>query len=50
MIQAVYSRPPVQLAALAPLVSAAYHDGDPQARSIVGRAAAALVATLGDWR
>jgi glucosamine kinase len=50
VIQAVYSRPPVQLAALAPLVSAAYHDGDPQARSIVERAAAALVATLGRVR
>jgi len=50
VIQAVYSRPPVQLAALAPLVSAAYHDGDPQARSIVERAAAALLATVGRVR
>jgi glucosamine kinase len=50
VIQAVYSHPPVQLAALAPLVSAAYHDGDPQARSIVERAAAALLATVGQVR
>jgi glucosamine kinase len=50
VIQAVYSDPPVQLAALAPLVSAAYHDGDPQARSIVERAAAALLATVGRVR
>jgi glucosamine kinase len=50
VIQAVYSHPPVQLAALAPLVSAAYHDGDPQARSIVERAAAALLATVGRVR
>jgi glucosamine kinase len=50
VIQAVYSRPAVHLAALAPLVSAAYHDGDPQARSIVERAAAALLATLGRIR
>ena len=50
VIQAVYSRPGVQLAALAPLVSAAYHDGDPEARSIVERAAAALLATLGRVR
>ena len=42
--------PPVQLSALAPLVSAAYHDGDPQARSIVERAAAALLATVGRVR
>jgi len=46
VIQAVNSRPGVQLSALAPLVSAAYRDGDPQARSIVERAAAALLATL----
>jgi len=46
VIQAVYSRPGVDLSALAPLVSAAYRDGDPQARSIVERAAAALLATL----
>jgi glucosamine kinase len=50
VIQVVYSHPPVQLAALAPLVSAAYHDGDPQARSIVERAAAALLATVGRVR
>jgi glucosamine kinase len=50
VIQAVYSHPPVQLAALAPLVSAAWHDGDPQARSIVERAAAALLATVGRVR
>jgi N-acetylglucosamine kinase-like BadF-type ATPase len=50
VIQAVYSHPPVQLAALAPLVSAAYHDGDPEARSIVERAAAALLATVGQVR
>jgi glucosamine kinase len=46
VIQAVNSRPGVQLSALAPLVTAAYRDGDPQARSIVERAAAALLATL----
>jgi len=46
VIQAVYSRPGVHLSALAPLVSAAYRDGDPQARAIVERAAAALLATL----
>jgi N-acetylglucosamine kinase-like BadF-type ATPase len=50
VIQAVNSRPGVDLAALAPLVSAAYRDGDPQARSIVERAAAALLATLGRIR
>jgi N-acetylglucosamine kinase-like BadF-type ATPase len=46
VIQAVNSRPGVELAALAPLVSAAYRAGDPQARSIVERAATALLATL----
>jgi len=46
VIKAVYSRPGVQLSALAPLVSAAYRDGDPQAQAIVERAAAALLATL----
>jgi N-acetylglucosamine kinase-like BadF-type ATPase len=50
VIQAVHSRPGVRLSALAPLVSAAYRDGDPEARSIVERAAAALVATLGRVR
>jgi N-acetylglucosamine kinase-like BadF-type ATPase len=50
LIQAVNSRPGVELSALAPLVSAAYRDGDPQARSIVERAAAALLATLGRIR
>jgi N-acetylglucosamine kinase-like BadF-type ATPase len=50
VIQVVNSRPGVELSALAPLVSAAYRDGDPQARSIVDRAAAALVATLGRIR
>jgi glucosamine kinase len=47
VIQVVNSRPGVQLSALAPLVSAAYRAGDPQAQSILERAAAALVATLG---
>jgi len=46
VIQAVNSRPGVQLSALAPLVTAAYRYGDPKARSIVERAAAALLATL----
>jgi glucosamine kinase len=46
VIQAVHSRPGVQLSALAPLVSAAYREGDPEARSIVERAAAALLTTL----
>jgi glucosamine kinase len=50
VIEAVHSRPGVQLSALAPLVSAAYRDGDPEARSIVERAAAALLATLGRIR
>jgi glucosamine kinase len=50
VIEAVHSRPGVELSALAPLVSAAYRDGDPQARSIVDRAAAALLATLGRIR
>jgi glucosamine kinase len=50
VIRAVHSRPGVELSALAPLVSAAYRDGDPQARSIVERAAAALLATLGRIR
>ena len=50
MIEAVNSRPGVQLSALAPLVSAAYRDGDPEARSIVERAAAALLTTLGRIR
>jgi N-acetylglucosamine kinase-like BadF-type ATPase len=47
VIQAVNSRPGVRLSALAPLVTAAYRMGDPQAQSIVERAAAALLATLG---
>jgi glucosamine kinase len=47
VIQAVNSRPGVRLSALAPLVTAAYRTGDPQAQSIVERAAAALLATLG---
>ena len=47
VIQAVNSLPGVRLSALAPLVTAAYRTGDPQARSIVERAAAALLATLG---
>jgi N-acetylglucosamine kinase-like BadF-type ATPase len=47
VIQVVNSRPGVQLSALAPLVTAAYRVGDPQAESIVERAASALVATLG---
>jgi len=46
VIQAVNSRPGVRLSALAPLVTAAYRVGDPQAQSIVERAAAALQATL----
>jgi N-acetylglucosamine kinase-like BadF-type ATPase len=46
VIEAVYARPGVQLSALAPLVSAAYREGDPEARSIVERAAAALLTTL----
>ena len=46
VIQVVNSRPGVQLSALAPLVTAAYRAGDPQAQSIVQRAAAALAATL----
>jgi N-acetylglucosamine kinase-like BadF-type ATPase len=50
VIQAVNSRSGVELSALAPLVSAAYRDGDPQARSIVERAAAALLSTLGRIR
>jgi glucosamine kinase len=47
VIQVVNSRPGVQLSALAPLVTAAYRAGDPQAQSIVERAATALAATLG---
>jgi N-acetylglucosamine kinase-like BadF-type ATPase len=47
VIHVVNSRPGVQLSALAPLVTAAYRSGDPQALSIVERAAAALQATLG---
>jgi glucosamine kinase len=46
VIQAVNSLPGVRLSALAPLVTAAYRTGDPQAQSIVERAAAALLATL----
>jgi N-acetylglucosamine kinase-like BadF-type ATPase len=46
VIQVVNSRPGVQLSELAPLVTAAYRAGDPQAQSIVERAAAALMATL----
>jgi len=46
VIQGVNSRPGVQLSALAPLVTAAYRAGDPEAHSIVERAAAALLATL----
>ena len=47
VIQAVNSGPGVRLSALAPLVTAAYRVGDPEAHSIVERAAAALEATLG---
>jgi glucosamine kinase len=47
VIQVVNSRPGVQLSALAPLVTAAYRAGDPEAHSIVERAATALQATLG---
>jgi len=50
VIQAVNARPGVELSVLAPLVSAAYRAGDPQARSIVEGAAAALLATLGRIR
>jgi N-acetylglucosamine kinase-like BadF-type ATPase len=50
VIRAVNSRPGIELSALAPLVSAAYRGGDPQARSIVERAAAALLTTLGRIR
>ena len=50
VIQAVNARPGVELSALAPLVSSAYRDGDPQARLIVEGAAAALLATLGRIR
>jgi glucosamine kinase len=50
VIEAVNSRAGVQLSALAPLVSAAYRKGDPEARSIVERAAAALLTTLGRIR
>jgi glucosamine kinase len=50
VIEVVHSRPGVQLSALAPLVSAACRDGDPEARSIVERAAAALLTTLGRIR
>ena len=46
VIQAVYSRPGIHLSALAPLVSAAYREGDPEATSIVERAATSLLATL----
>jgi N-acetylglucosamine kinase-like BadF-type ATPase len=47
VIQAVNARLGVKLSALAPLVTAAYQVDDPQAHSIVERAAAALMATLG---
>jgi glucosamine kinase len=50
VIEAVNSRPGVLLSALAPLVSAADQEGDPAARSIVERAAAALLTTLGRIR
>jgi N-acetylglucosamine kinase-like BadF-type ATPase len=50
VIRAVNARPGVQLSALAPLVTAAYRDGDPEAWSIVERAAAALADTLGRVR
>src|SRR4029453_3562351 len=50
VIEAVHSRPGVQLSALAPLVSAAHRGGDPEARAIVERAAAALLTTLGRIR
>ena len=46
VVQVVNSRPGVQLSALAPLVTAAFQAGDPQAESIVARAADALLATL----
>jgi N-acetylglucosamine kinase-like BadF-type ATPase len=42
---AVHGRPPLALAALAPLVSAAARDGDPVAVSIVAEAASRLART-----
>ncbi len=46
VIEAAYARPGVHLSELAPLVSAAYRDGDPQAVTIVERAGAELLGTL----
>ncbi|WP_394614229.1 N-acetylglucosamine kinase [Lentzea sp. JNUCC 0626] len=45
LINAVNDRPPIALAKFAPLVSSAYHHGDPEALSIVANAARLLADT-----
>ena len=46
VIDTLNSRPPVRLAELAPLVTAAYTEHDPDARRIVAEAASLLLATV----
>ena len=46
LIDVLNSRPPVRLAELAPLVTAAYSRGDPDAERIVNEAASLLLATV----
>jgi N-acetylglucosamine kinase-like BadF-type ATPase len=50
LVAALYDRPPRELAALAPLVTAAARAADTLARGIVERAAALLMATLAQVR
>jgi N-acetylglucosamine kinase-like BadF-type ATPase len=45
VITAAYAVPPLRLAELAPLVTAAAEQGDPAARAVVEQAAACLVGT-----
>jgi N-acetylglucosamine kinase-like BadF-type ATPase len=50
VIHTLHARPPVQLAELAPLVTAAYAAGDPAAHDIVEEAARLLARTVGRVR
>jgi N-acetylglucosamine kinase-like BadF-type ATPase len=50
VITAAYARPPLELATLAPLVTAAARQGDPAAERLVAAAASELIATLAKIR
>ncbi|WP_194916401.1 BadF/BadG/BcrA/BcrD ATPase family protein [Catenulispora rubra] len=50
VITAAYARPPLELATLAPLVTAAARQGDPAAEGLVAAAASELIATLAKVR